>query len=61
MAVYRLFSESDSFIFSEENTGNAGKDEILEIGGYKDISGTGRTSRTLIKFNNSEIQDTLIM
>lgn len=57
MAVYRIFPESDTFIFSETPTGNAGKDEILEIGGYTDISGTGRTKRTLIKFSTSEIQD----
>ena len=57
MAVYKIFPESDTFIFSETPTGNAGKDEILEIGGYADISGTGRTKRTLFKFNTSEIQD----
>ena len=57
MAIYRIFPESDTFIFSETPTGNAGKDEILEIGGYKDISDTGRTKRTLIKFATSEIQD----
>lgn len=57
MAVYRIFPESDTFIFSETPTGNAGKDEILEIGGYTDISGTGRTKRTLVKFSTSEIQD----
>lgn len=57
MAIYRIFPESDTFIFSETPTGNAGKDEILEIGGYADISGTGRTKRTLLKFATSEIQD----
>ena len=57
MAIYRIFPESDTFIFSETPKGNAGKDEILEIAGYEDISGTGRTKRTLIKFATSEIQD----
>jgi len=37
MAVYRIFPEKDTFIFSEPTIagtyGNAGKDEILEIGG----------------------------
>lgn len=57
MAVYKLFPESDTFIFSEGIKGNAGKDEILEIAGYEDFSGTGRTKRTLIKFATSEIQN----
>ena len=57
MAVYRIFPESDTFIFSETPTGNAGRDEILEVAGYEDISGTGRTKRTLIKFSTSEIQN----
>jgi len=59
MAIYRIFPENDTFLFSEVPTGNAGKDEILEIGGYKDLSGTGRTSRLLVKFNLDEISDTL--
>jgi len=58
MAVYKIFPESDSFIFTEEVTGNAGLDEILEIGGYP-VSGVGQTSRILTKFNNSEIQDAI--
>ena len=40
MAIYRIFPESDTFIFSEGVKGNAGKDEILEIAGYTDFSGT---------------------
>lgn len=57
MAVYRIFPESDTFIFSESQKGNAGKDEILEIAGYEDFSGTGRAKRTLIKFSTTEIQN----
>jgi len=57
MAVYRIFPESDTFIFSESQKGNAGKDEILEIAGYEDFSGIGRTKRTLIKFSTTEIQN----
>lgn len=56
MAIYRIFPESDTFIFSEGVKGNAGKDEILEIAGYTDFSGTGRTKRTIVKFATSEIQ-----
>lgn len=59
MAIYRIFPESDTFIFSETPSGNAGKDEILEIAGYKDISGTARTKRTVIKFATSEIQNVI--
>lgn len=57
MAVYRIFPEKDAFIFSETPTGNAGKDEILEIGGYTDISGEGETSRILLQFNSTEISN----
>lgn len=55
MAVYRIFPENDSFIFTEEVTGNAGLDEINEIGGYP-IAGVGQTARLLVKFNTQEIQ-----
>ena len=57
MSIYRIFPTSDSFIFSEVSNANAGKDEILEIGGYKDGTGTGRTARTVIKFSTSDIQE----
>ena len=59
MAVYRIFPEKDTFISSEIPTGNAGKDEIIEIGGYTDISNTGETNRLLIKYNTSEIQEVI--
>ena len=58
MAVYRIFPDSDAFIYTEEITGNAGRDEINEIGGYP-VEGIGNTSRILIKFTTSEIQDVL--
>ena len=65
MAVYRIYPEKDSFIFSKPNVaglyGNAGKDEILEIGGYPDPTdaSTGRTDRSLIQFNTAEINSAL--
>ena len=59
MAIYRIFPESDSFIFSEFPISNAGKDEILELGGYTDTSGENRTSRILIKFSDNEITDVI--
>lgn len=63
MAVYRIYPEKDTFIFSEPNTaglyGNAGKDEILEIGGYPDKDLTGRTNRSIIQFKTTDIQSAL--
>jgi len=59
MAVYRIFPEKDAFISSEVPTGNAGKDEIIEIGGYADLSATGQTNRLLVQYRTSEIQDVI--
>ena len=59
MAVYRIFPEKDAFISTEVPTGNAGKDEIIEIGGYSDITGTGETNRLLVQYRTSEIQDVI--
>lgn len=58
MAIYRIFPESDTFIFTENVTANAGLDEINEIGGYP-VAGIGQTSRLLIKFKTSEIQNVI--
>lgn len=57
MAVYRIFPKNDTFISTENVLGNAGKDEIIEIGGYPDTSGTGQTNRILIKYDTPEIRD----
>ena len=57
MAVYRIFPEKDTFISSEAPTGNAGKDEIIEIGGYPNTSVIGETNRLLVQYKTSEIQD----
>jgi len=54
MAIYRIFPEKDTFIFTEAVTGNAGLDEIIEIGGYP-ISEVGQTARALLKFNSTDI------
>ena len=58
MAVYKIFPDKDSFIFTEVVTGNAGYDEMLEIGGYP-VQEIGQASRTLIHFKDSEITDVL--
>jgi len=61
MAIYRIFPEKDTTIWSEPNTaglyGNAGKDPILTIGGYPDTNYVGRTYRSLIKFKTKDIAD----
>ena len=57
MAVYRIFPEKDTFIFSEASSSNAGLDEIIELGGYYDVTGTGETSRILVQFSSTEIAD----
>jgi hypothetical protein len=63
MAVYRIYPEKDSYISSEPSIGgtygNAGRDEILEVGGYYDINITGRANRSLIQFKTTEIQDVI--
>lgn len=57
MSVYKIFSEQDAFINSQFATANTGKDEILEIANYEDVSGTQRFSRTLITFSTQELQE----
>ena len=58
MAIYRIFPDKDTFIFSENSTANAGRDEIIEIGGYPGtIDGTGQASRILTKFSDEDIED----
>ena len=60
MAIYRIFPEKDTTIFTEQLTGNAGKDEIIEIGGYTGVNdGTGQAARILIKFASNEINDVI--
>ena len=56
MAIYKLFSTKDTFIYTEKQLANLGRDELLEVGGYHN-SGGGQTLRTLIKFDTAEIQD----
>jgi len=58
MAVYRIFPENDSFIFTEDVRANAGLDEILELGGYP-VAGIGQTSRILLKYTTADIQNVI--
>jgi hypothetical protein len=59
MAIYRIFPEKDTFIYTEQPTGNAGKDEVVEIGGYPNTAGIGQTSRILMKFSDTEIDNVI--
>ena len=57
MAIYRIFPEKDSFIFTETPLGNAGRDEILELGGFPNTSNVGQTSRILLQFSDTDIDN----
>lgn len=59
MAVYKLFPQKDTFIFSDVPLANAGKDEVLEVASYPDLSGTGQTSRVLVKYSTDEIKQVI--
>lgn len=59
MAVYRIFPEKDAFISSENVLANTGKDEIVELGGYKDGLGVVRANRILVKYSTQDIKDVI--
>ena len=59
MAVFKIFPEKDTFIFSDGIASNAGKDEIVELNNYSDIFGTSQQSRILVKFNDNQINSTI--
>jgi hypothetical protein len=58
MAVYRIFPEQDTSIYSEYSDMNTGRDEILEVGSYYKAE-TGYVSRTLLQFNSQEVAEVL--
>lgn len=57
MAIYKLFTTKDTFIFSEKPEGNAGNDEILELGGYPNTASIGEASRALLQWSTTDIQN----
>ena len=66
MAVYKIFPEKDAFIWSEQQTQNMGRDEILEISTYNNpdlvnnnIDSIPSVTRALIKFPQSKIDSLL--
>ena len=54
MAVYKIFPDKDSFLFTEVPSGNSGYDEMIEIGAYP-IQEVGQTTRTVVHFKDTEI------
>jgi hypothetical protein len=59
MAVYKLFPEKDATLYSEYPIMNTGIDEILEVSTYQDSAGNYQASRTLVKYNTSELNNIL--
>ena len=58
MAVYKLFPEKDTTLYSEKPAMNTGMDAILEISNTTpSISPSPRVARSLIKFNQLEIEN----
>jgi len=57
MAVYKIFPVKDATIYSLYPSKNTGLDEILEASTNLDISGTPQTSRFLVQFSDTEIND----
>lgn len=57
--IYKIFPTKTTTIYSEYPTLNTGLDEIISINSYKDIGGNAQVSRTLIQFNQNEINSTL--
>jgi hypothetical protein len=59
MAVYKIFPQQTSTLFSYYPSKNTGLDEILDISLYNSIQGTSEVSRALIQFPLSDIQDVI--
>ena len=60
MAVYKLFPSQDASIYSAYPAMNTGLDPILDVANYvTDISPTARVARSLIKFDQNEINNVI--
>jgi hypothetical protein len=57
MAIYKLFPEKDSTLYTQNVDMNTGLDEILEASTYL-LNDAAQTSRFLIKFSQDEINGT---
>lgn len=60
MAVYKIFASKDATIYSEYPTMNTGMDAILDLGkGVSTFTTGSSVARTLIQFDNQEIQEVI--
>jgi hypothetical protein len=58
MAVYKLFPEKDTTIYSAYPVMNTGLDAILEVSNtVPSIAPSPRVARALVQFNQDEIED----
>jgi len=57
MAVYKIFPEKSTTLYSFYPTKNTGLDEILELSTFKSINNTNDVSRIIIKFPTDQIND----
>lgn len=55
MAIFKLFPSKTATVYSYYPTKNTGLDEITDLSLYNSIEGTPEVSRTLIQFDNTEI------
>ena len=55
MAIYKLFPSQDSTIYSKHPQMNSGLDPILEVNNLISLDGTPQVARSLIKFDQDEI------
>ena len=60
MAIYKIFPEKDATMYSAYSAMNTGLDAILEVSNIvSSVSPSPRVARSLIKFNQAEIEDVL--
>ena len=59
MAIYKIFPEKDATVYSQYPSMNSGIDEILEFSTYINTDNTAYPSRTLIKFAQQDIDNTI--
>jgi hypothetical protein len=59
MAIYKIFPEKTSTLYSYYPTLNSGLDEILELSTFYTVNQTNDLSRILIKFPQDQINDVI--
>jgi hypothetical protein len=57
MAVYKIFPEKNTTLYSFTPDKNTGLDEVLELSTFKSINNTNEVSRIIIKFPTNQIND----